>query len=67
MRKTYTSKEVVKLLEEAGFVLTRQKGSHARYKHPDGRTTTVPMHAHNLPKGTAYAIFKQARLKRTDF
>ncbi|WP_293047373.1 type II toxin-antitoxin system HicA family toxin [Moorena sp. SIO1F2] len=22
----------------------RQKGSHARWKHPDGRSTTIPVH-----------------------
>ncbi|MGG6268681.1 type II toxin-antitoxin system HicA family toxin [Leptolyngbya sp. AN03gr2] len=22
----------------------RQKGSHARWKHPDGRATTIPIH-----------------------
>jgi predicted RNA binding protein YcfA (HicA-like mRNA interferase family) len=27
-----------------GFVKTRQKGSHAFYRHDDGRTTTLPHH-----------------------
>ncbi|HET9017452.1 MAG TPA: type II toxin-antitoxin system HicA family toxin [Thermomicrobiaceae bacterium] len=27
-----------------GFRLVRQKGSHARWKHPDGRATTIPVH-----------------------
>lgn len=27
-----------------GFVKTRQKGSHARWKHSDGRATTIPVH-----------------------
>jgi predicted RNA binding protein YcfA (HicA-like mRNA interferase family) len=25
-------------------VKTRQKGGHARWKHPDGRATTIPVH-----------------------
>ena len=33
-----------KLLIYLGFVKSRQKGSHVSYKHPDGRTTTVPHH-----------------------
>ena len=33
-----------KLLLQLGFEKTRQKGSHAFYRHPDGRTTTVPHH-----------------------
>jgi predicted RNA binding protein YcfA (HicA-like mRNA interferase family) len=33
-----------KLLLSLGFLKTRQKGSHAFYRHEDGRTTTVPHH-----------------------
>jgi predicted RNA binding protein YcfA (HicA-like mRNA interferase family) len=33
-----------KLLFRLGFVAVRQKGSHVFYRHPDGRTTTVPNH-----------------------
>jgi len=35
---------VCRLLEQLGFVLVRQRGSHAQYRHADGRGTTVPMH-----------------------
>ena len=34
-----------KLLRGLGFERVRQKGSHVFYRHPDGRTTTVPDHA----------------------
>ncbi|MEA3293843.1 MAG: type II toxin-antitoxin system HicA family toxin [Euryarchaeota archaeon] len=33
-----------KLLFKLGFRKVRQKGSHVFYRHPDGRTTTVPHH-----------------------
>ena len=33
-----------KLLLRLGFEKVRQRGSHAFYRHPDGRTTTVPHH-----------------------
>jgi predicted RNA binding protein YcfA (HicA-like mRNA interferase family) len=33
-----------KLLMRVGFEVVRQKGSHVFYRHPDGRTTTVPHH-----------------------
>lgn len=33
-----------KLLFLLGFKKVRQKGSHAFYRHPDGRTTTLPHH-----------------------
>jgi len=38
-------KEIVRLLEKSGFVLASQKGSHAKYRYADGRTTIIPMHS----------------------
>lgn len=32
------------LLLSLGFSAVRQKGSHVFYRHPDGRTTTLPNH-----------------------
>jgi len=34
-----------RLLTKLGFLPVRQRGSHVFYRHPDGRTTTVPNHA----------------------
>jgi predicted RNA binding protein YcfA (HicA-like mRNA interferase family) len=36
--------EVVSLLKKLGFHEVRQRGSHKHFRHPDGRTTTVPFH-----------------------
>jgi len=33
------------VLLRLGFDPVRHKGSHVFYRHPDGRTTTVPNHA----------------------
>ncbi len=33
-----------KVLLRIGFEPVRQKGSHVFYRHPNGRTTTVPNH-----------------------
>jgi predicted RNA binding protein YcfA (HicA-like mRNA interferase family) len=33
-----------KILLSLDFKKVRQKGSHAFYRHPDGRTTTIPHH-----------------------
>jgi predicted RNA binding protein YcfA (HicA-like mRNA interferase family) len=33
-----------KALLRLGFKPVRQKGSHVFYRHPDGRTTTLPNH-----------------------
>ena len=38
-------REVVARLERLGFVEVRQRGSHKQLRHPDGRATTVPVHA----------------------
>jgi len=37
-------KTMDRLLKRMGFEPVRQKGSHIFYRHPDGRTTTVPSH-----------------------
>ena len=36
--------EVVRILNNLGFVEVRQKGSHKQFRHQDGRATTVPFH-----------------------
>ncbi|MCX5970662.1 MAG: type II toxin-antitoxin system HicA family toxin [Coprothermobacterota bacterium] len=33
-----------RVLVRLGFGAIRQKGSHVFYRHPDGRTTTLPHH-----------------------
>ena len=38
------ARKMEKLLFELGFERIRQKGSHFFYRHPDGRTTSVPHH-----------------------
>jgi len=37
-------KNIIKALSKLGFVARHTKGSHVFLKHPDGHTTTVPMH-----------------------
>ena len=37
-------REVVVILIALGFVEVRQRGSHKQFRHPDGRSTTVPFH-----------------------
>jgi len=38
------AKTMEKLLLRLGFEKVRQKGSHAFYRHADGRITTIPYH-----------------------
>lgn len=52
---------MIRLLERAGFVFTRQSGSHAIFKHPlSKRRVVVPVHAREIPTGTYHAILKDA-------
>lgn len=39
-----TAKHLEKLILLLGFEFKRQKGSHAFYRHEDGRYTTIPHH-----------------------
>lgn len=54
------SDEVERLLKAAGFAKVRQKGSHVRFKHTDGRVVTVQANRKDIPKGTLKAIEKQS-------
>ncbi len=42
------AKAVIKKLEANGFRWVRKSGdgSHRKYRHPDGRNTSVPYHGH---------------------
>ena len=61
--------EVIRILQKAGFVRWRQKGSHfSMYREADSRSLTVPMHfSKTVPKGTLRAIIKQAGLSVEEF
>ena len=59
----YSSKELIKRLKKAGFELDRVKGSHHIYKNATGKRAMVPHPKKGLPKGTFYAILKNAGLK----
>jgi predicted RNA binding protein YcfA (HicA-like mRNA interferase family) len=51
-----------------GFVKTRQKGSHARWRHPDGRSTTIPVHPSTEIGGWLFhEILKQLGITEDEF
>jgi len=39
-----------RILETLCFDVIRQRGSHKFFRHGDGRTTVVPMHANDLDR-----------------
>lgn len=64
------SREVVRALERAGFVVSRTSGSHCRLIHltDPARKVTVPLHGSaDLKRGTLRAIIAQAGLTVPQF
>jgi predicted RNA binding protein YcfA (HicA-like mRNA interferase family) len=56
-------KELVRALERAGFTVDRTRGSHVFLRHPDGRTTTVPIHSgETIGPGLLRAILRDVEL-----
>lgn len=65
---TATGSRMVRFLARQGFSVLRAKGSHVRMAHPDGRITTVPIHARReLPTGTVLAILRDIGMDRETF
>jgi mRNA interferase HicA len=56
-------KELIKMLENHGYIFVRQSGSHAIYKKAGGRMVVVPVHNRDIPTGTLNGILKDADLK----
>ena len=67
--KVLSSKEVCKILEQNGFQVVRQKGSHIVMQKKAGETTiTVPVPNHSEIKiGTLQSIIRQSKLSRELF
>jgi len=38
------ARDLERVARKLGFEKVRQRGSHARWCHPDGRATTIPAH-----------------------
>jgi predicted RNA binding protein YcfA (HicA-like mRNA interferase family) len=59
------AQEIIRILEQDGWKLVRQKGSHMQFKHPSKPgITTVPYHgSKDLAKYNVESILKQAGLK----
>lgn len=43
-----TARQIIGVLEKAGFSVARQSGSHMIYKNAAGRRATVPFHASKI-------------------
>ncbi|MBI1880531.1 MAG: type II toxin-antitoxin system HicA family toxin [Chloroflexi bacterium] len=58
--------EVVRALEQVGFVRVRQRGSHLRLKRGN-LAVTVPMHSGDLPPNVLRSILRQAQITDDEF
>jgi len=64
---TLTARQLISVLQRRGFVRVRQSGSHAVFRHPDGRRTTVPIHSdRDLGRGLLRQIMRDADLTVED-
>ncbi|MBP1908376.1 type II toxin-antitoxin system HicA family toxin [Methanolobus bombayensis] len=66
--KPLPAKKVIKALEKLGFEQLRQKGSHLFMRHPDGRTTIIPIHSKkDIGKGLIRKIINDAKISRDEW
>jgi len=64
-----SGKAAIKILQNNGFTLIRQRGSHAVVSKPSGNgkiTAIVPVHK-ELAKGTIKSIALQSKLDKKEF
>lgn len=63
-----SARSLIKILEGKGFQQIRQKGSHLRLEHVDGRKTTVPVHpSEKVGIGLLRKILRDANISRSEF
>ncbi|MBI2816065.1 MAG: type II toxin-antitoxin system HicA family toxin [Acidobacteria bacterium] len=52
-------RELERILNRLGFRQIRQRGSHAVFRHPDGRWTSLTVHhGRDIPEGTLRDMIK---------
>lgn len=60
-------RDLIRALGHAGFEVIRTCGSHHFLRHPDGRTTVVPVHAgETIGPGLLTKILRNCELTRDD-
>lgn len=65
MKRTYTAREIIRIIEADGWYEVHQVGSHKQFKHPTkSGKVTVPDHRGVLDPKTARGIFRQAQIDR---
>ena len=63
-----TGKQVIAALQRSGFSVIRTRSSHNFLRHPDGRTTVVPLHAgETIGPGLMSKILRNCEMSRDEF
>lgn len=63
-----SARKLIRILENLGFEEIRQKGSHIRMEHPDGRKTSIPVHTgEKVGVGLLRKILRDSRISRSEF
>ncbi len=59
--RSLPARRLIRALLDDGFTFNRQKGSHHRYRHPDGRRVSVAFTrtGETIPIGTLRFIFEE--------
>ena len=61
-------KRMERVLLKLGFTRVRRKGSHVFYRHPNGRTTTLPTHkGRDLARPLIREILREIDLSPDEF
>ena len=61
-------RQLMAVLARMGFTEYHRVGSHAQFKHPDGRRVTIAIHAgRDFRKGTMRGILSDINLTVEDF
>ncbi|KFZ43861.1 type II toxin-antitoxin system HicA family toxin [Anoxybacillus sp. LAT_35] len=61
--KSYSSKQLIKMIQQDGWYIVRTSGSHHQFKHPSKPgLVTIPHPKKDLPAKTVKSILKQAGL-----
>jgi len=60
--------DVIRVLRRNGFMKVGQKGSHQKWRHPDGLQVIVPDHgSKQIPIGTLKSIIEGSGLSAEEF
>ena len=63
-----SARDAVRALVRNGFQFVSQKGSHQKWRHPDGRQVIIPDHGSKpIPIGTLKSIIKGSGLDVEDY